>query len=32
MTDEATPEEIWAAYVLSRKNDYLDSYRSDIGQ
>ena len=32
MTDEATPEEIWAAYVLSRKNDYLASYRSDIGR
>ena len=32
MTDEATPEEIWAAFILSRKNQYLDSYRSDIGR
>ncbi len=32
MTDEATPEEIWAAFIISRKNQYLDSYRSDIGR
>ena len=32
MTEEATPEEIWAAFIIGRKNQYLDSYRSDIGR
>jgi len=32
MTEEATPEEIWAAFIISRKNQYLDSYRYDIGR
>ena len=28
---EMTPEEFWATYLLNRKNDYLVSYRQDIG-
>lgn len=30
--EEKTPEELWAEYLLHRKEEYLASYRKDIGR